>query len=430
MEERIFLSATEGLHASNSGVPQTFGVVALFSGEAPGISGLRKLVAERWGPLPRLRWVLPVAHGGHGRRRWTVLDRFDPCRQVVVADGGPELADLLGELVVRPLPGGLPPWQLQVVQQASGDGFALVLVVHHALMDLASLNTLFCQLLDGPPPHERAGDTPARSHFPTGSRRPYEGKGKAHTLLGLLGASRSLPLVRTDRAQPALAWTSVDAGALRAAQSALPGHGATPTEVLLAAAAGALRAVYGSPDRWPGKAAPLYAGVPVNLRTPQSAQELGNILSGTRVPLPVTADRPEERLAACRGMVASLRREHTDAGTRLVSGAARLGPRALRGLAALAPRLAPVGCTAVKWMEGAWFLDGRPLIRAIVMPTLSVPGTLYFTLVSHADTLSLCVVSHTFPDHARLLADSFNREMALLAGRHEPPPSAVGSPLA
>lgn len=417
MAEPVFLSAVEGIHASGSAVPQTFAAVGVFAGEPPSAGALRERAAERWGEVERLRWVLPSAGGaakrglGWGRQRWRVLDRFDPVRHIMAPDDRAALAELAGPLVGLRLPRDLPPWRLRVVRLTDAPQFALVLVVHHALMDGASAQTLFNRLLDGPA-SGRENRRPVRHPAPV----PPRTTGGLRTALDLLGPSRRLP-VRRSRARREAVWIPLDAGALGAAQHVLPGGESTRTEVLLSAAAGALRTVYGPPERWPGRGAPLYAGVPVSLRS--GPGELGNVLSGLRVPLPVGCAGPRARLAECRGLVAALRAEQAPAGSQLLGLAGRAGTPALRALGALMPLLAPVGCTAVGWKGGPWFLDGSPLVRMVGVPTLSVPGTMNFTLVDYAGTPSLCVAANALPGQPALLAMAFARELAALTAREE-----------
>ncbi|MGW5644441.1 wax ester/triacylglycerol synthase domain-containing protein [Saccharopolyspora sp. NPDC003752] len=397
-----FLSATEELLA---GGVEPAGVAALFSGEPPDMTELRERVAERWGPFSRLRRVLPAQESRLRRRRWTALDRFDPRQQVVEGDDL-ELEALLSSLVVQPLPRDIPPWRLHLVRRPSGDGFALVLIAHHAVLDMESCKILFCHLLDGPAPRARAR-TGAAPESPSFRRTAMS------TLRNVLVGGRSLPAADPE---PELACASVDAGQLRAVRSALPGEGVTPTEALLAAATGAVRSVFGRPYNWPGKPGELYAVVPKNRRTGQNAQELGNILTGVRVPLPVAEDRPEERLAACRGVLG--RADSVDGAARLLDAALTLGPWALRAATALltSAHFASVQCTTLRWTPGAWALGGARLRRVVAMPDIPAPGTISVSLVGFADSLSLSVLSNTRPGDARSLADAVEREIALLAG--------------
>ncbi|WP_354637094.1 wax ester/triacylglycerol synthase domain-containing protein [Kitasatospora camelliae] len=416
MDEKLYLSPVDEAHASDPAAPM-FSVVAYFSGEPPAVDVLRERVAARWGAAARLRRVLPEIRRGPGRLRWGVVDRFDPRRQVVACDdGGPAAADLHRALLGRRLPDGFPPWRLELVPHAGEGMFALVMVVHHALMDAASTQTLFGRLLDGaaaPSAAPSVDPRPAPSASRAFPRSPVRGLGGAARVAGvLLGPSRRLPVDPADL-RPETAWRPLDAGTLEAARSALPGRAATRTEVVLAAAAGALRAVHGRGEQGPGRGAPLFAGVPVDLRS--RPEELGNVLTVLRAPLPVDLGRPEDRLAACRGLIGSLRADHLDdVGWYLLNAAARVGPGALRTLTSLMPRVAPVGCTSIRWRRGPWCLDGRPLTRVVLVGPPSAPGTVYLSLVGYADALSLCVVSHTLPGDSGRLAARFEQELAAL----------------
>ncbi|GAA2449139.1 wax ester/triacylglycerol synthase domain-containing protein [Streptomyces macrosporus] len=425
MRNGIALSPVDELLCAVRGVPETIGVAALFAGEPPRVEALRARVAERWGGLPRLCRVLlrPREPAWLRPHRWLALERFDPAHQVVDAEDGPDGAGaadftgLLGRLVARPLPDGLPPWRLLLVRRAGEGRFALVLTAHHALLDGRSLERLLSRLLDGG--SGRGGRTAGGVRAVRALRDAHPDHAGPPVRPPLpLGPGRALPPPAGADPRPEAAWTEVDAGAVRAARRALPGLGATLNEVLLAAATGALRAVHGEPDRWPGAPRPLYGTFPVDLRAPGEEDALGNVVSVVRVPLPVDEDDPVARLAACRGLLAAHGPVRgADAATRLVDAAARLGPWALRLLAAWAgtPGHAPVACVAFRWPRGPWSLDGGPMERVIPLPPVQPPGTAGLALTDCGGVFTLCAVTHTLPGHARLLADAFGRELAAFA---------------
>ncbi|MDG9703510.1 wax ester/triacylglycerol synthase domain-containing protein [Streptomyces sp. DH37] len=446
MERNIALSPVEEVHCGARGVPETVGMAALFTGGPPDPDGLRARVEERWGGLPRLRRVLlrPAAPARLRGHRWLPLDRFDTRRHVVDADadaggeavstgrtgsdgstGSDGFTALLGRLVTRPLPAGLPPWRLTLVPRAGRGRFAVVLTAHHALLDGRSLEILLSRLFDGTP--GRGGRTGGGVEAVRALRAAHPEPGRP----GMpLGPGRALPLPAGPRPLPDLAWTEVDADAVRAARRALPGPGATLNEVLLAAAAGALRAVHGDPDRWPGAPRPLYGSFPVDLRTPEEDRMLGTAVSAVRVPLPVTVADPRERLAACRGALTAFGpvRGGADTVRRAVGAAGRLGPWAVRLLAALScsPGFCPVTCLAFGWPRGPWSLDGRPLERIVPLPPVLAPGTVCLALTDCAGAYTLSAVTHTLPGRARPLADALVRELACLARPSEPALRAPG----
>ncbi|MGY1454275.1 wax ester/triacylglycerol synthase domain-containing protein [Streptomyces sp. SS8] len=446
METSTALSPVEEVHCGARGVPETVGMAALFTGGPPDADALRARVLERWGRLPRLRLVLlppapPARLRGH---RWLPLDRFEVRRHVTVVnaadttDTAADAADsgdgaaftaLLGRLVTRALPAGLPPWRLTLVRGAGRGRFAVVLTAHHALLDGRSLEILLSRLFDGTPGRGVRRGTGVGAVGALGAARLDRSRPPAAPGAG---PGRALPLPPGLRPRPDLAWTEVDAEAVRAARRALPGLGATLNEVLLAAAAGALRTVHGDPDRWPGAPRPLYGSFPVDLRTPQEDRMLGTAVSAVRVPLPVTAAGPAERLAACRGALAAFGplRGGADTVRRAVGAAGLLGPWAVRLLASLScsPGFCPVTCLAFGWPRGPWSLDGRPLERIVPLPPVLAPGTACLALTDYAGAYTLTAVTHTLPGGARLLAGALTRELALLARLPEPVTGAPGAP--
>lgn len=68
----------------------------------------------------------------------------------------------------------------------------------------------------------------------------------------------------------------------------------------------------------------------------------------------------------------------------------------------------------MKWPRGTWSLDGRPLERVVPLPPVPAAGTIGLALTDCGGAFTLCAVSHTFPGHARLLADAFIRELPAL----------------
>ncbi|WP_164551807.1 WS/DGAT domain-containing protein [Streptomyces sp. WAC 01529] len=420
------------------------GMAALFTGEPPRLADLRDRVAERWGGLPLLRRALlrPARPAWLRPHHWLPLDDFDVRTHVLEAEdegeGEGAFTGLLGRLVAQPVPYGLPPWRLRLVragrqEDAAQQRFALVLTVHHALMDGRSLELLMSGLLDGGT--GRGAATP-KAAPPVRIPRPTRPEGRtpdgqaqdSGRLFDALRSGRALPLsAKPLLTRRDLAWTELDTDAVRAARRALPGLGATLNEVLLAASAGALRAVHGEPEGRAGASRPLHGVYSVDLRTPEQAATLGNIVSAVRLPLPVEIADPRERLAACRASSAAPGpTQGPDTTTRLLCAAARLGPWGLRLFArrAASPRWAPVSCTAIRWPRGPWSLDGAPLERVIPLGRVQIPGAVSLTLTSYANTFTLCVVSHTPAGQARLLADAFGRELTSLAGAVGPQLSA------
>ncbi|MEU1018085.1 WS/DGAT domain-containing protein [Streptomyces sp. NPDC005900] len=436
------LTPVEELLCGNGALPEPpIGMALLFEGRPPRLDELRDRVADRWGGTPLLSRTLlrPPPPTWTRRHRWSPAAAFDVRAQVVEtrvevphADAdGTAFTDLLGRLVAEPVPHGLPPWRLHLVhagrEHAPREAFALVLTTHHSLMDGRSLERLLSGLLDGATGRDGAyaGARSVRTPQAAGPVREAPARWAKRTgrVLDSVRPGRALPLdAGPPRAQRDLAWVDLDADAVRAARRALPGLGATLNEVLLACSAGALRAVHGAPDTWPGPSRPLFGIFSVDLRTPERSEELGNIVSVVRLPLPVAADGPRERLRACRATLSGSGPVYgASTATRLIGAASALGPWALRLLVmeSRRPRYAPVTCIAIKWPRGARSLDGAPLTRVIPLPQVPIPGTVTLALVDLARTFTLCVVGHTPAGHAQNLADAFGRELTAL-GNHDP----------
>ncbi|MFK8906545.1 wax ester/triacylglycerol synthase domain-containing protein [Streptomyces sp. YS-3] len=416
------LAPTDELSCSRRGVPSTIALAALFAGEPPDQESLYDRVAQRWGRLPRLRQVLssPERLGWLRRHHWQRADCLDPRRHILSVDCAKDplrLTALLRELITRPFPEGLPPWQLRVVRQVDDSHFALVLTAHHALLDGQSLLHLATRLLDGDgcvfDGDGEASGAPRR--VPLSAERAQQPSTDSTRQSTGLRLGRTLPVNLGSAPQPDLAWAEIDAEMIRSARRALPGLGATLNEVLLAGVSGTLRHVHGEPDRWPGAPRPLYGCFPVDLRTRQEAEVLGNMVSLVRFPLPVDTSDPRERLTACQGVLGKYKPEAAAQG---IDAAAKLGPWALRAIAAWGnrPGALPVSCPAFRWPRGTWSLDGRPLTSVIPCPVMPPPGGIAVSLMNCSGTFTLCTISNTVSGHARALTDSFPRELESLAG--------------
>jgi len=349
------------------------------------------------------------------------------------------LDELLARQLRRPMPAGSPPWRLLPVRGVPGGGFALVLLAHHALLDGTSLVTLLRLLLDGPA--ELPGSLLPKPRQEPGSLlpKPRQEPGRPIDLARLIRALHAelrpggpLPGPRDSAAHPEVAHPEVahpevalaelDHESVRAARSLPSGAGATLSELLLCWAAGALRSAYGHTGTADGPdATPVQASIPVDLRTRETAHELGNIVSAVRVPLPSHTPTPHARLTACRQLLTGVRsrgREQHDV-TRIVEAANRMGPWVLGPLAArgYSPAYAAVGTTALKWRNPQCSLDHRPLLRIAALPPLHKPGTVNFGAVACGRTVTLAVVSHAERGAARRLADAVGHELALLAAQ-------------
>ncbi|NEY32106.1 hypothetical protein GTU99_07845 [Streptomyces sp. PRKS01-65] len=395
------------------GLPGTIGCAALYTGEPFDLAELRSRVVERWGALDRMHRILqppprPAALSGH---RWAFAGPFDPAAHVTAC--AQELQPLLTAAVTRRLPPDRPLWQLLVPKATPSGEQPLVLLAHHALLDGGSLATLLRLLMDEPRTRVRARPArePVRPRVPaTDLIREWHDSS---------APGQRLPL-RPGASHPCVTVVRLDPAVMRSARrQPSPGRGATLNELLLGALAGALPACFGTLSSRRHGMAPLYARVPVDLRSPHEAQRLGTLITAIRVPLPVDTGSPADRLRTCQHLLSALnRRCHAHrAALPLLEGVSRAAPWLTRVLARrmARPDVATAVCTAFKWRDGRSSLHGRRLSGIAALPLLSPPGTVNLGLVQTADTYLLTVTSHLRPGDSRLIADTVAEELAAMA---------------
>ncbi|WP_210592603.1 wax ester/triacylglycerol synthase domain-containing protein [Streptomyces sp. GESEQ-35] len=409
------LSAFDEGHLRN-GLPGTIGIAAVFPGRPFDLAQVRSRVRERWSGLDRMSWVLeppsgPAALSGH---RWTATRPFDPAAHIVATDQ--DLDSLLTAGVSHPLPPERPLWRLLVTPHATPAGdHAIVLLAHHALLDGRSLETLFRLLMDDAVPPSALGPVT------TAGRRPRIGPATVLRELRRIGVpSQPLPPAPSGDLRPSVAMVELDPQMMRTARrQPAGGRGATLNELLLSTYAGALRACYGPLRSWPKGPTPLYATVPVDLRTRHNAQQLGNGVTVLRSPLPIDVESPVDRLQACQDLVAAL--HHRCDAHRVFLPALQASARTMPWLAeAMARRLARPElttslCTAFKWRDNPSHLHDRPLSRIVPLPQLSPPGTANLCLVHTADAYTLTVVSHVGAGDAEMIGAAVARDLKAVA---------------
>lgn len=412
------LTAVEEGHLRN-GLPGTIGIAALFPGGPLDLGQVRSRVRERWGALERMNLVVqpprgPRALSGH---RWRAARSFDPAAHITATDQ--DLEALLSEGVRHPLPPGLPPWRLLVTP------LAVVLLGHHALLDGRSLETLFRLLMDETVPPGPSGPEAAHPSAATGQRPRVGVRGVGGELRRVRALGQRLPVVPAGAARPSVAVVELDPQVMRAARrQPAGGRGATLNELLLSTYAGALRACYGPLRAWATGPAPLYATVPVDLRTRDDARRLGNGVTALRIPLPVDTESPVARLRACQELVAAF--QHRSDAHRAILPSLQAVARAVPWLAGVMarslarPEVTTSLCTAFKWRDNPSHLLGRPLSRVVPLPQLSPPGTANLCLVHTGDAYTLTVVSHLRAGDAGMLGEAVAQDLKAVAACEAP----------
>jgi WS/DGAT/MGAT family acyltransferase len=325
--------------------PLHVGAVMVF--EAPGKQFLfsdaarfgfaKRLIEQRLHLAPPLRRRAIGVPFGLGQPVWIEdpeleLDAHVRRARLPMPGGTEELSELVAELLARPLDRTRPLWEMVMTEGLEDGRSALLVKMHHAILDGVSGASLMASFLDlGPRPREieppesawESEKVPSATSLVTRALRsvihdPGLAAGAIHRSLRVitelaeqnrrLAAGGSvLPQApfrapRTSLNGPVSTRRSFAMGALALTDVRLVGRtfGATINDVMLAVFGGALRTLL--ERRGEDVDGPLVAMVPVSTRSEAVGTEgelsLGNKVSAMLVSLATTIDNPVERLAA------------------------------------------------------------------------------------------------------------------------------------
>ncbi|HET9315759.1 MAG TPA: wax ester/triacylglycerol synthase family O-acyltransferase [Vicinamibacteria bacterium] len=293
---------------------------------------LRERVTDRF---PRMRYR--VRENGSGAR-WVRDPEFDlrthVHRMALPRPGGlPALREVVSDLMSTPLDFAKPLWQCHLIERPD-EGCAVLMRLHHCIGDGLALGHLLLSMTDRVPWIEthaaptrptyladqvgwladqagamiaavlrggmRAGWLVGEgidairhpSHAATLARAVAEGAGIVYDLLKR-PCDPSTPLRGPLGVAKKAAWSrSIPLDDVKRIGER---SGATVNDVLLAAIAGGLRRYLSSRGTPPG-GLEIHATVPVNLRPPEQADDLGNRFGLVQVALPVGVRWREQRL--------------------------------------------------------------------------------------------------------------------------------------
>ncbi len=297
------------------------------------LATLKSLLEERFLGFTRFRQRV---RNPDGSPYWELDPHFDLSQHVHRSAlpgeaGKAELKERVSDLMSVPLDRSKPLWQMELIEEYR-DGSALIVRLHHCIGDGMALLQVLLSLADEyfdpgrfPSTEERKGLLPGvvrgtlktvQGTVSTGRRLLSEG---ARTLLGPSHALRRVKQgLSVGAALSKFLSLSPDAdtplkGELGVAQRATwsdplslarvkrLGHviDAKVNDVLLGAVAGALRYYVASRDALDG-AETVRALIPVNLRPPEQAFELGNRFGLVFLGLPIGLDNRLERVLAVK----------------------------------------------------------------------------------------------------------------------------------
>ncbi|HEX6911537.1 MAG TPA: wax ester/triacylglycerol synthase family O-acyltransferase [Longimicrobium sp.] len=258
---------------------------------------VRELVVARLLPLAPFRHRLRRPRLGVGIPRWVPDREFDLDRHLRRATLSPPgddgaLQALVSRLMSQPLDRHYPLWEFHFVERY-GDGSALVARIHHCIADGVALIHLLLTL-DDVPGNEGIANTWAQNGALPARTLRMATVGAAARALGRLVVLPPDPRGRLRgplQTRKHAAWSPPFAlGELRAASRA---RGCTINDLLVAAAAGALRTYLAHDARETRR---VRAVVPVNLRRPDEVGTMGNRFGLVFLALPVGVADPAERL--------------------------------------------------------------------------------------------------------------------------------------
>jgi WS/DGAT/MGAT family acyltransferase len=408
--------------------PMHVGAVLILGG-GPGFSvqEAQRLLGERIRAVPRLRQRLRRAPPGCGRPFWADDLAFDlrhHVRQLPCPAPGDEraLLDVAAAVIGGPLPRSRPLWSAAFVTGLADGGTGLVIVMNHVLADGIGGLAVLARLVD-PIPGLPSGGLQA-APFPAPAPQVWAlaadaWAGRAHSLthpagslrrvwqgfaeLGATRPPRRLPpttLNRPTGPQRRIDVVAADLAAIRALGHA---HGGTVNDVILAAVAGALRALLASRGE---QLHLVMASVPVSARQAATGGQLGNQVGVMPVALPTGGD-----LAARVAQIAAITRERKTAARGTSTAVLGLPLRLLAPTGLLRrfinrQRLIHTFVTNLRGPAEPLTFGGAPVRAMIAIPNTTGNVTITFGALSYAGMLRLTVGSDPsrVPDVAVLTA--------------------------
>ncbi len=371
--------------AENDRTPLQIASVSIFEGDPPSYGDLVRLTLSKLDQLPRYRQRVRTVPFNLARPIWADDPHFQVLyhvrRTAVPSPGGPEeLRNLAGRILAQRLDLSRPLWESWLIEGLEGGRWAIVVKVHHCMVDGVGGSDLMAMMFD-----QASAELPAEP-------QPWSPRPQASTL-AMLGAAMwdtAADSIRRTLSIPALArrlgsretggfvtalphyvgqlsrgtapslngptsphrrwsWVQADLDEVKGIRRAL---GGTVNDVILAAIAAGFRDLL----RSRGVVSPdsvVRTMVPISTRTPDEHGVLTNRVSAVLVNLPCGEPDPVHRLNLVRQQMDFLKGSHQS-----------IGPDALVRILGMMPAvLAPTVHTAL--------LLRQPVIHTV---TTTVPG--------------------------------------------------------
>lgn len=364
MPDRLSPLDVSFLYMEESTTAMHVGSVAIFQNGPRGFDHdqLVQLITERINFVPRFRQRVRWVPGHLANPVWVDDEAFDVSfhvrRSALPRPGTDEqLRELVARVMSRRLDRSRPLWEMYLIEGLSGDRFAILSKTHHAMVDgiaAVDIGQVILDTTEEPRPSAPVAWAPAREpsdielvagalveavRRPTGmidtARAGVADMRVAATRVfgaatGLLAVARTAarpapdsPLNAAIGEQRRFATCQVRLDDLKQIRAR---HGGTVNDVLLAVAAGALRAWLLGRGARVTPSSTVRAMVPVSIRGSEEPGALGNRVASYLVDLPVGEGNPAVRLH----QVSYAMREHKETGQ-------AVGAQALVGIAGFAP---------------------------------------------------------------------------------------------
>ncbi|MGH3388548.1 MAG: WS/DGAT/MGAT family O-acyltransferase [Actinomadura sp.] len=375
------------LFAERENTPLHIASVTVFEGPAPAYGDLIRLILAKLSQVPRYRQRVRTVPLNLGRPVWVDDPHFQILYHVrhtaVPSPGGTEeLRNLAGRVLAQHLDFDKPLWELWLVEGLAGGRWAIIVKVHHCVVDGVGASDLMTSLFDLTPDMHRPGEpqawapekVPSPASIALGGLRdsitePVRRLAGLPALVRRAGDARQfrsflsgLPrsvLRLSHHTAPSLggpigphrrwSWLQTDLDRVKAIRNTL---GGTVNDVILAAVTRGFGDLLDSRGELTGETR-VRSLVPVSVRGAEAHGRLDNRISCLVVTLPCGEPDPLHRLALLRAQMDDLKQTHQ-----------AVGAEALVGLAGFAPTLLALASRAT-------LAAARPLFQTV---TTNVPG--------------------------------------------------------
>lgn len=416
----------------------------------------RSRLAERLALSPPFRWKVREVALGLDQPVFVDDGDFDLDRHLhhitVPHPGGPrELSELVGTLLATKIDRSQALWEIWLIGGLEGGRYAMLMKIHHAVIDGASgvdLAGLVMDLEPEPPPRERmevavpdpapsgvaavlgaaarTAGTPVRTARYAAQLAQQAAVAGQHLLrrtaagLPFVTARSSLNGALTRRRS--FAFVDLPLGDVRTVKDAF---GVKVNAALLAIVAGALRSYLVSRDELPSGT--LVAEVPVNIRTDATRADVGTRVANSFVTLATDVEDPVERLRTIHRSSEDAKVLQHDLAARKHINLSDVLPPVVLGLAVrafgssgLEPRVPPIYSVIVSNVRGPdadLYMAGAKVVGIYPMGPLLYGSGLNITMLSLGQQVHVGLVA--CPDVVRdpwAVADLLPAALADLVG--------------